>query len=223
MKTFRLIAAAFFIAAIFSASAFAQAANKIGLINTAAFEDEKAGITKFINGRKSLNLEFKTELDALGVLYTRIGNLEKEIVALETQIKAAQANPQVPISPTLQTSYSTKADEYGKLGREYKFKQDDLKVRYERREQVLLGPILLDIGKAIQDYQKQKAYAVLFDATKLFQAGVLLAWDDVTDVTVDFIKFYNTRPAAAVTPVKVGTTNTTSTTTVPATVPVKKP
>src|SRR6185436_7681947 len=107
----------------------------------------------------------------------------------------------------------------------YKFKQDDLKVRYERREQILLGPILLDIGKAMQDYQKQKAFAVLLDASKLFNAGVLLAWDDVTDVTVDFIKFYNARPAtAAVTPVKVNTpTNTTSTTTVPSTVPVKKP
>ena len=212
MKTFRLIAATIFFAAIFAVSAFSQVAvNKIGLINTGIFEDEKSGITKFISGRKSLDLEFKRELDDLNTLYVRIGALEKELVTLENQIKAAQANPQVPISPTLQTTYSTKADEYGKLGREYKFKQDDLKVRYERREQVVLGPILLDIGKAMQEYQKQKAFAMLLDATKLFNAGVLLAWDDVTDVTVDFIKFYNARPATAA----VKTTGATNTTTVP--------
>jgi len=215
MKTFRFIAATVFFAAIFAVSAFSQTpANKIGLINTGIFEDEKAGITKFISGRKSLDLEFKKELDDLSGLYTRIGALEKELVTLENQIKAAQANPQVPISPQLQTTYSTKADEYGKLGREYKFKQDDLKVRYERREQVVLGPILLDIGKAMQDYQKQKAFAMLLDASKLFNAGVLLAWDDVTDVTVDFIKFYNARPATAVVNPVTKPTNTT-------TVPIK--
>jgi Skp family chaperone for outer membrane proteins len=213
MKTFRLIAATIFFAAIFAVSAFSQTpTNKIGLINTGIFEDEKSGIAKFIAGRKSLNLEFKKELDDLQTIYNRIGTLEKELTGLENQIKAAQANPQVPISPQLQTTYSTKADEYGKLGREYKFKQDDLKVRYESREQVVLGPILLDIGKAMQDYQKQKAFAMLLDATKLFNAGVLLAWDDVTDVTTDFIKFYNARPATAL--VKP-TTVTTNTTTVP--------
>lgn len=213
MKTFRLISAAFFIAAMFAVSAFAQTAgSKIGLINTAAFEDEKTGITKFITGRKSLDLEFKRDFDELTTLFNRIVALEKEIVALETQIKAAQANPQVPISATLQTTYSSKADEYGKLTREHKFKQDDAKVRYERREQVVLGPILSDIGKAMGEYQKQKAYTVIFDAAKLFNAGVLLAWDDVSDVTTDFVKFYNARPA---------TTAVKTTTTVPTTVPAK--
>jgi hypothetical protein len=90
------------------------------------------------------------------------------------------------------------------LGREYKFKEDDIKVRYQRREQIVLGPILLDIGKAMQDYQKQKAFTLLLDGTKLFSAGILLAWEDTTDVTGDFVKFYNTRPAttAAVTTIK---------------------
>jgi Skp family chaperone for outer membrane proteins len=218
MKTVRLIAATIFFAAIFAVSAFSQVAvNKIGLIDTGRFEDEKSGgITKFIAGRKSLDLEFKRELDELNSLYIRIGTLEKELVALETQITAARANPQVPISPTLQTTYSTKADEYGKVGREYKFKQEELKERYGRREQVVLGPILLDIGKAMQEYQKQKAFSMLLDATKLFQAGVLLAWDDMTDVTVDFIKFYNARPATAA--VKTTTTPTNTTT-----VPIKQP
>jgi Skp family chaperone for outer membrane proteins len=196
MKTFRLFAATLFIAAIFAVSAFAQTASKIGLINTGAFEDDKAGITKFVTGRKSLDAEFKKDFDDLTTLANRIQALEKELAALETQLKQTGG---VPINrEALQASYNTKADEYGKLGREFKFKQDDAKVRYERREQVVLGPILQDIGKAMLEYQKAKTFTLLLDATKLYNAGVLLAWEESTDVTVDFIKFYNARPATAV-------------------------
>ena len=49
MKTVRLIAVSVFFAAIFAVSALAQttaASGKIGLINTEAFYDSKAGITK---------------------------------------------------------------------------------------------------------------------------------------------------------------------------------
>lgn len=199
MKTFRLFAASLFIAAIFAVSAFAQTAGKIGLINTAAFDDDKAGITKFITGRKSLDTEFKKDFDDLNSIANRIQTLEKELAALEQQIKAAANNTGVPVkTDALQASYNTKYDEYTKLGREFKFKQDDTKARYERREQVVLGPIMLDIGNAMGEYQKQKAYTILLDATKLYNAGVLLAWDSTTDVTTDFIKFYNARPATAV-------------------------
>jgi Skp family chaperone for outer membrane proteins len=219
MKTFRLIAAAFFIAAIFSISAFAQVVQtpvgKVALINTLAFEDEKAGIVKYTQAMKGVVLEFKKELDDLGALYKRIEALEKEIIGLETQLKAAQANPQVPISPTLQTSYSTKADDYGKLVREHKFKQDDLKVRFDRRRQIVMQPISQEIGKAMNDFTKQKGYAMLLDGAKLEEAGILLGLDRTYDVTTDFIKYFNTLPAT--TAVK---TNTTPTTT-PSVVPVK--
>ncbi len=194
MKTFRLFAATLFIAAIFAVSAFAQTAGKIGLINTGAFEDDKTGITKFITGRKSLDAEFKKDFDDLTTIANRIQALEKELTGLQTQLNSA-----APINKEqLTATFNTKNDEYAKLGREFKFKQDDAKARYERREQVVLGPILLDIGKAMQDYQKSKAFTLLLDATKLYNAGVLLAWEDGTDVTADFIKFYNARPATAV-------------------------
>ncbi|MGC2235560.1 MAG: OmpH family outer membrane protein [Pyrinomonadaceae bacterium] len=196
MKTFRLFAATLFIAAIFAVSAFAQTAGKIGLINTGAFEDDKAGITKFITGRKSLDAEFKKDFDDLTTIANRIQALEKELTTIQGQLNAQGG---VPVNKdALQASFNTKNDEYAKLGREFKFKQDDAKARYERREQVVLGPILLDIGKAMQDYQKAKAFTLLLDATKLYNAGVLLAWEDASDVTTDFIKFYNARPATAV-------------------------
>ncbi|MET0752003.1 MAG: OmpH family outer membrane protein, partial [Pyrinomonadaceae bacterium] len=150
----------------------------------------------FITGRKSLDAEFKKDFDDLTTIANRIQALEKELTTIQGQLNATTG---VPVNKEqLQASFNTKNDEYAKLGREFKFKQDDAKARYERREQVVLGPILQDIGKAMGEYQKQKAFTLLLDATKLYNAGVLLAWEDGSDVTADFIKFYNARPATAV-------------------------
>lgn len=54
-----------------------------------------------------------------------------------------------------------------------------------------------DISKALQEYAKQKGYAVIFDAAKLEDAGLIVGiGDEKVDVTKDFIAFYNTRPTA---------------------------
>ena len=67
-----------------------------------------------------------------------------------------------------------------------------------------MGPIRQEIGKALQDYAKQKGIALILDAAKLDGAGLILAFDpERVDVTRDFITFFNARPA------------TTATTTVP--------
>jgi Skp family chaperone for outer membrane proteins len=194
MKTFRLIAASLFFAAIFAVSTFAQvtATGKIGLINTLAFDNDKAGINKYVTAMNSLEAEFKKDGDDLTALATRIQNLEKELQTIQGQLNSA-----APVNKDqLQLSYNTKADEYGKLGREFKFKQDDAKARFERRRQVVMGPVLADIYKAMQDFAKQKGYSVILDGAKLEEAGVLLAiGDEKIDATKDFILFYNARPA----------------------------
>jgi len=194
MKTFRLIAASLFFAAIFAVSTFAQVTGtgKVGLINTLAFDNDKAGINKYVTAMNSLEAEFKKDGDDLTALATRIQTLEKELQTIQGQLNSA-----APVNKDqLQASYNAKADEYGKLGREFKFKQDDAKARFERRRQVVMGPILADIYKAMQDFAKQKGYSVILDGAKLEEAGVLLAiGDDKIDATKDFILFYNARPA----------------------------
>lgn len=175
---------------------------KIGLINTLAFEDSKLGITKYFTAMNSVNTEFKKELDGLNVLVTRLQGLETEMTNIQKQLTTA--TPGVPVNNTaLQTSYDTKAEEYSKLGREYKFKQEDVRTRYQRRRQEIMGPILLDIGRAMQEFAKQKGYSMLLDASKLDESGALLTVDEKIDLTKDFIAFYNARPASTVlTPVK---------------------
>lgn len=183
----------FVFALVFAASAFAQttASSKIGLINTLAF-DSKEGITKYINGMTALEKEFQPDNTALVTIGNRLKTLQTEIQTLQKQVQDGK----VPVD---EKTVNTKLEEYDKLTREYKFKEDDAKARFTRREQVVMGPIRQDIGKAIQEFANQKGYMLILDAAKLENAGLILALDIKSDITKEFITFYNTRPAAAAT------------------------
>ncbi|HEY0657554.1 MAG TPA: OmpH family outer membrane protein [Pyrinomonadaceae bacterium] len=193
MKTFRLIAASFVFAALFAVSAYAQAAaaptGKVGLINTFAFEDEKAGITKYRNAISSVEVIFKPDNDKLRASAARYEALRKELEGFQ---KSRQDNKPVPISDA---ALQGKVDELSKLERDIKFQQEDAKARYERQYQTTVGPILGDIMKAMQDFAKQKGYAVILDGAKLQESGLLMAFDEKYNVTTEFIQFYNNRPA----------------------------
>jgi len=206
MRKIRLVAVSLLFAAVSAISIFAQTPQnqsfKIGLINTLAFDDEKGGIAKYSTAINGVDAGFKKELDDLNALVARIKTLETELTNIQKQLTTTSP---VPVNNTqLQTSYTTKAEEYDKLGREYKFKQEDVRTRYQRRRQEVMGPILMDIGKAMQEFAKQKGYSMILDAAKLGETGVLLALDEKVDLTRDFITFYNARPATAtvIAPVK---------------------
>jgi Skp family chaperone for outer membrane proteins len=64
----------------------------------------------------------------------------------------------------------------------------------------VLGPILQEIGKAMQDFANQKGYDLILDLSKLDGAAMILAYNPAkADVTKDFITFFNARPATAAT------------------------
>jgi Skp family chaperone for outer membrane proteins len=199
MRTFRLIAVSVVFAAIFAVSALAQTtttAGKIGIINTQAFDDDKAGITKYVAGLNSLEAEFKPVFTELQTLGTKIQALEKEIKDL--QAKAQDPNNKVPIDPKM---VNAKLEEYDKLTREYKFKEEDAKARYQRREAAVMGPIRQDIGNAIQEYTKKNGYMLIIDLSK-DNTGLVLGVDETADITKAFITFYNARPATTATVTK---------------------
>ena len=195
MKNFRLIAVSLMFAAIFAISASAQAnPAKIALINTAAFENQ-GGITKMINARKTVDDEFKTPIGELTKLDTEMKTLQKDLQSLQQQLNINT----VANRDTLQTQFNTKYAELERKSREYKFKAEDVKVAYQRRENTVMGPIMEDVGKAMEEYCKAKGFTMMWDLAKLYNAGVILYWENTSDVTADFIKFYNARPATATT------------------------
>ena len=205
MRTFRLIAVNFIFVAIFAISAFAQAqdAGKIGLVNTFAFEDDKGGISKLVTASNSLETEFKPSTTELESMYRKIQDLQKEIQTLQGQAN----DPKFPGNKdTLQTTLQTKGADYEKMGREFKFKQDDLKARIDARRAIVVGPIYQDVMKALQEFAVKNGYAVILDGAKLEEAQILMAFNNKYDVTKDFIAYYNQqRPAgtaAATAPAK---------------------
>jgi Skp family chaperone for outer membrane proteins len=196
MKRFSFIAVAFIFAAISAVSASAQgpaasqAPAKIVVINTAAF-DSKEGITKYANAMTALENEFKPKQQEIQTMMTRYQTLAAEIE------NARKTNPAVPVAPA---SLQAKVDEAQGLEIKIKRAQEDGKQAFEKRQSVVLGPILQDIGKAMDDFAKAKGYALILDASKLDGAGLILAVGDAKiDVTKEFIVFYNARPATTAT------------------------
>jgi len=188
MKAIRLVIGSLIFAAVFAVSAFGQTAtNKIGVINTLSFDQEQGGITKYINALKSLDNEFKADFQDLQTK----GN---QLNSLKTEIETLQKN-QASNVPVKAETVNDKAAEYDRIARELKFKQDDIKARYERRRQVVMGPVMQDIGKAMQEYAQKNGFSIILDAAKLDEVGLVLAFDRTLDVTDDFIKYYNAKPA----------------------------
>lgn len=206
MKSIRSIAAIMFFAVLFAVPAFAQTAtpaqntSKITLINSALFDDEKAGITKYVQAFKSLETEFAPRRTELQGMQTKLQGIVKELENL--QKTAGQAG-----SPVSAQTLTDKQTEGENLQREMKFKQEQANAAFQRRFEAVIGPIQNDIGKAIREYAKQKGFLMVFDASKDEKAMILWADMDVVDSTADFIKFYNARPAgtAATTPARPAT------------------
>ena len=190
MKRISLFAALFAFAALFSVSASAQATAqpKFAVINTAAF-DGKDGLTRYNIAMDGLEKEFAPVQTKIQGMMTRYQTLAGEIKKLQEQ----PAN--VPID---QNAAQTKVSEYQTLEKSIKREQEDAKANFDRRQQAVMGPLLQDIGKAMQDYANQKGYDLILDAAKLDNAGLILAFNPTkVDVTKDFITFYNARPAGA--------------------------
>lgn len=196
MKTFSFIAATFIFAAFAAVSASAQvpAASaqpaKIVVINSAAFAT-KEGITKYSKAIEALDLEFRPTQTEINTMGTRLQSLATEID------NARKTNPAVPMKPE---AIQAKVDEAQALEIKLKRTQEDAKARLEKREAQTLEPIMADIMKGLDEFAKQKGYALILDAAKLVNAGVILALDGAkVDVTKEFITFYNARPATTAT------------------------
>ncbi len=196
MKRLFTFALTFVLTALLAVSTFGQAAplTKIGWIDTGAFggTDDKGtgGVTKYVVAMKTLDTEFQPRI-------TELQNIDKRIkdIAAELQ-KMQQANPAVPVN---QATILAKQEEGQKLARELEFKQKDAEALFQTRRNTVLGPIQNDIGKAIQEFAKTKGFAAVFDIAALANANAILALDPASDITKEFITFYNARPAAAAT------------------------
>lgn len=194
MKLFRTIILTAFSFILFAVAGYGQTAanGKIGVINTNSFGDEKAGITKYISALRTLNIEFAPAQTELETLAKRLNDLNKEIQTLRDQA----ASGKVAVNDK---AAQAKMDEAEKLQRDFKFKEEDARARFGRRQQVVLAPVMEDIAKAMQDYAKQKGFAVIFDIAKDEAGLLIMIADEKAEITKDFTAFYNARSGTPLT------------------------
>jgi Skp family chaperone for outer membrane proteins len=181
-------------AGLFVVSAIAQAppANaKIALIDTQAFYLEKGGINKLLDGYKRLNAELQPEVNKLEAKLTEFGTLKKSYDTL-----VDNANKNIPVKAE---DVQSKQEKLTEMQTDIKRMQEDLKKKSEKREEEIVNPIIIEIGKSISEYSKQKGYTVVFDIGRLSRGQMVLYVEQTADITDEFIKYYNTKPAGTAT------------------------
>lgn len=200
MKIVRFAPSAFIFVIALAITGFAQvpaqpaAPIKIMFIDTSAFEDT-GGINRIINANAALAKEIEPARAEIRGMIARHDALVKDLQALEPQVRTATGVQR----DNLAKQFTTKNDEAESLETQIKRKQEDGKALFERREGEMINPVLQDIGRAMQDFAKQRGYSVIFDVSKLAQT--MLVFDTTkADATKDFIAFYNSRLAPAAKP-----------------------
>lgn len=202
MNTTRHLAIALFITTFFSILSFAQTTqnqqiNKVVIVDTSAFFNDKTGITKIINASKQLDVDITPRRNELQQMASRTQILQKEIEALQ---KTAQSGVKID-----EKAAQVKVDELDRLKREGKFKEEEYNKFLEKRQNELLGPPYSEVLKSLEDYIRSKGYGIVFDVSK-DRNGMLIFATDQYDITKDFITFYNSRPATSTTPRPATTT-----------------
>lgn len=200
MKIFRAIAAVAFFAAISAGTVLAQPKPssptttpaqpqtsgplpeaKIALVDTDAFLDEKAGITRLVAAAKKVESEFQPRR-------TELTNLQQQIDKATADLQKVQAVQ----DPKLSVQQQDKIDQ---MKKDLQRKGEDAQAAYQKRLQDMLGPVYEDIGKALDAFAKARGITLVLDVTKI--QGILSASDSM-DITRSFIADFNSKnPATA--------------------------
>jgi len=195
MKTVRFIFATllFAVAVMLPVAAQTSAAQpsgiKVAVIDTTAFSDEKLGITRYVAAVKQVNTEFQPSLNEIQALAQKIQTLQADYQKLAG---SGQAEPK---------TLDAKREEGERMAVDYKRKEEDFQASYNKRRGEVLGPLSQEIFKTWDEYTKQRGIALVIDVSRDEKQLVLIATEKA-DITLDFIKVFNARPAntAATTP-----------------------
>ena len=158
--------------------------SKVAVIFSAAFQDPKQGIAKFIVLLNQLNSKYQKTQDDLN-------NTAKTINALQDEIKKLQESA-APVSPQ---TVQQKLDQLDQMKKDYQRRGEDAQAGYQKERQQVFQPLQDDVGKALDAYAKAHGITLILDVTKI--QGIVSASESL-DITKAFITEFNTKnPATA--------------------------
>lgn len=167
----------------------AATVSKIVIIDTAAFFDEKNGITRILAAAKNLSNDLTGKRNELQQMIARVQQVEKEVSTFRDNVAKG-----IPID---EKAALARTEELDRLKREGKYKEDEFNSLAQKRQSQIVGPEYSAALKTLGEYVKVKGYGIVFDISK-DQNGMLIFAAGQYDITKDFIAFYNTRPPTAI-------------------------
>ncbi len=155
---------------------------RIAVIDSGAFSDDKAGITRVMNAVKQVDAQFQPQRTELQGMQTRYDTLVKDL-----QAKAQIQDPKVT---------AQQQDQAEQLQTQIKRKAEDAQASYQRRMAEVLDPLQQDVYTTLQGFAQARGIALIIDVNRN-PSPVIFAADSV-DITKEFITEYNrTHPATA--------------------------
>jgi Skp family chaperone for outer membrane proteins len=154
---------------------------KIAIIDSDAFSDQKAGISRLVAAFQVVEREFKPRRDQLQQMRTRYDALVKEIN--DTKAVADQK------------ALAAKADQADTLKNDIERQQQDGQRALEKRVKELTDPIFVDVGNALQAFAASRGITLVFDVSKTGNAMMVV--NNAVDITDAFIADYNQRNPAS--------------------------
>jgi Skp family chaperone for outer membrane proteins len=151
--------------------------SRIALIDTTMFADEKRGIFRYVDAVKSIQPQFAGPNQELV-------NLQARINAIVEDIRRLRATPQ-PDPRAIQS----KQEEGTRLQQDWNMKKQRFDEDYSKRYQEVTGPISEQIGKAMDQFARERGITMTLDFSKLLPA--LLTALPAVDVTDVFIADFN--------------------------------
>ncbi len=151
--------------------------SRIALIDTTMFADEKKGILLFIDAVKLVQVPLSAQNQELVNLQNRINTLIEEIRRLR----------QAPTPDA--RAIQAKQEEGTRLQQDWNTKKQRFDEDYAKRYQEVTAPISERIGKAMDQFARERGITMTLDFSKLLPA--MLTALPTVDVTDAFIADFN--------------------------------
>jgi Skp family chaperone for outer membrane proteins len=151
--------------------------SRIALIDTEMFADQTRGIYRFVDAIKSIQPQFASA-------NSEIMNLQNRINALVEEIRKLRTNPAVD-----QRSIQAKQEEGVRLQQDLNTRKERFNQDYAKKYQEVTVPISQQIGKAMDQFARERGITMTLDLSKMLPA--LLTALPAINVTDAFIADFN--------------------------------
>ena len=145
----------------------------IAIIDSSAFSNEKTGITRVMNGMKTLDAKFQP-------LRAEIRGMRDRLNTLRSDIQKKRLIQDVQMT-------AQQSDEADRLELQIKRKQEDAQASYQKESAAILQPLQNEIAGALNTYAQSKGITLVLDANRV---PIIYAATSL-DITREFIDDYN--------------------------------